>query len=146
MVPGATATVDHDKFVSGERLNARTQLLEATVTGGGTNVLRQGNMRLRVKHVGTNLNHQWLFSLGLKDLDQFVGVDKSRGWDRAGLVSDHSRCRDQENYSNREGERSIRAQELHLGSPRIINSSLRVEQGRKNPRRRLPSLRVCAAL
>ena len=79
MAPGATTTIDHDELLSGQRLNACAQLLEADLAGTRTDVLGTGNMCLLVQNVGADLDHQRLFALrGLKDFDKFVGIDQLR--------------------------------------------------------------------
>lgn len=64
MAPRTTSAINNDEFVSRERFNALAQLLDTARTGGRSDVFRARDMRLRVEHMGTDLNHQWLFALG----------------------------------------------------------------------------------
>jgi hypothetical protein len=90
MTPRATSTIDKDELVSRQRLDALAQLLHSGVTGGGADVLRTGNVRLRVKDVGADLNHQGVLGLGgLKSFDQILGIDEPRAGNEAGLGEGH---------------------------------------------------------
>src|SRR5579864_2170794 len=63
MAPGTTSTINEDRLVSRQGLNSLAQLLNGRITGSGADVLRAGNVGLRVKHVRANLYHQRFFAL-----------------------------------------------------------------------------------
>lgn len=79
VAPRTTATINNDEPASGESLYTFTQLLYAALAGSRADVLRTGNMCLLVKHVGANLDHEWLFVVaGLEGLDWFFRLDQLR--------------------------------------------------------------------
>ncbi len=77
VVPGATAAVNNDELVPGQSRNSLAQLLQSALAGGRRDLLGARNMRLRVKHVGPDLDDEWLCTRGrLEHFDQFIGVDE----------------------------------------------------------------------
>jgi hypothetical protein len=76
-------------------------------------------MRLRIKHVRTNLNDKWLFTGGrLEDFSQFVGVEELGTWYGTCLIGEGGWRRQQNRCHRRSGadDPSVFDRGFHDGS------------------------------